>query len=206
MAGDVLETLHHHDAAPCALVGHSMGGKVAMAAALTEPQAISRLIVADIAPVRYPPAFADYVRAMAAIKLHPGLTRAEADVALAEVVEAPGVRGFLLQNLRLGPDFGWKLGLAEIAAGLAEIEDWRTEAVTPYAGPTLFVGGDRSDYIRPEYRPVIAAMFPAAKFVTLKNAGHWLHADNPDGFVAVIEAFLGAAPLSSPEATPQGAG
>jgi pimeloyl-ACP methyl ester carboxylesterase len=206
MAADVLETLHHHDAAPCALVGHSMGGKVAMAAALAEPQAVSRLVVADIAPVRYPPAFADYVRAMAAIKLHPGLTRADADAALAGVVEARGVRGFLLQNLRLGPEPGWKLGLTEIAAGLADIEDWKAQAVPPYRGPTLFVGGDGSDYIRAEHRPLIAALFPAAKFVTLKHAGHWLHADNPDGFVAVIEAFFGAASLSPTERTPRGAG
>ena len=191
MAADVLETLRHHEATPCALLGHSMGGKAAMATALHAPAAISRLLVADIAPVRYPTHFAGYISAMAGLPLHPGLTRAEADAALASAVESPGIRAFLLQNLRLGSQPAWKIGLAEIAAGLPDIEDWPETASPPYPGPTLFLGGERSDYIRPEHRPDITAAFPAAKFVTLKNAGHWLHADNPEGFLAVAEAFMG---------------
>jgi pimeloyl-ACP methyl ester carboxylesterase len=72
-----------------------------------------------------------------------------------------------------------------------DIEDWPATALPPYPGPTLFLGGERSDYIRAEHRPAITAQFPAAKFVTLKNAGHWLHADNPEGFLAVAEVFMG---------------
>jgi pimeloyl-ACP methyl ester carboxylesterase len=189
-AADVLETLHRLGATPCDLVGHSMGGKAAMAAALSEPAAIARLVVADIAPARYPPAFAGYAAAMAAIALHPGLTRAEADDALKHAVAVPAVRSFLLQNLSFDRHPAWKIGLSDIAAGLADIEDWPALGTAPFPGPTLFVAGARSDYIRPEHRPAIAALFPAARLLTLKDAGHWLHADNPDGFLSVLEGFL----------------
>jgi len=191
MAEDVLETLRERDALPAALLGHSMGGKVAMMAALEAPAAVARLLVADIAPVRYPPAFRDLVAAMAAIPLHPALTRAEADAVLAPFAE-PAVRAFLLQNLRFGAAPRWRIDLAAIAAGLPRLEDWPERDVVPYAGPTLFVAGARSDYIRPEHRPAIRALFPAARFLTVKDAGHWVHADNPAGFIAVVQAFLAA--------------
>ncbi|OJY68467.1 MAG: alpha/beta hydrolase [Rhodospirillales bacterium 70-18] len=192
MAADVLETLDALGALPAMLVGHSMGGKVAMAAALEAPAQVARLVVADIAPVAYPPRLRGYVAAMAAIPLHPGLTRAQADTALAGAVAEPGVRGFLLQNLRLGPQPAWRIGLAEIARAMPVIEGWETPAGASYPGPALFVAGGRSDYILPEHRPAIRALFPAARFVTLKQAGHWLHADDPDGFLTVLEAMRAA--------------
>ena len=190
MAADVLETLRDRTALPCALVGHSMGGKVAMTLALDTPDAVSRLAVADIAPVRYAHGNRGYVDAMAAIPLHAGLTRAAADAALVDAVPDPVVRGFLLQNLRFGAVPEWRIGLNEIAAALPDIEGWSQPDGSSYTGPALFIAGARSDYIRPEYRPAIRALFPAAHFVTLKGAGHWVHADNPAGFVAVLEAFF----------------
>ena len=191
LAADVLETLHASDALPCALAGHSMGGKVAMRAALDAPEAVARLLVADIAPAAYPPAFRDLAAAMAAIPLQPGLTRAQADAALGEAAP-PGVRAFLLQNLRFGAAPHWRIGLAEITAALPVLEAWPDADATAYAGPALFVAGERSDYIRPEHRPAIRALFPAARFVTVRHAGHWVHADNPAGFAAVLAAFLAA--------------
>ncbi|CAH2599750.1 Alpha/beta fold hydrolase [Rhodovastum atsumiense] len=197
MAADVLETLRARDALPCTLAGHSMGGKVAMRTALQAPEAISRLLVSDIAPVRYPPAFRSYAEAMAAIPLRPGLSRAEADAALAAVVEAPGVRAFLLQNLRFGVTPAWRIDLAAITVALSGIEDWPPAEGLSYPGPALFVSGARSDYIRPEHRPAIRALFPAARFLAVKAAGHWVHADNPTGFAAVMEAFLHVGPTAS---------
>jgi esterase len=191
MAGDVLETLRERAALPCALVGHSLGGKVAMTLALQTPDAVSRLVVADIAPVPYTHGNRAYVEAMAAIPLRPGLDRATADAALACAVPDAAVRGFLLQNLRFGVASEWRLGLLEIAAAMPEIEGWPEQEGERYTGPVLFVAGARSDYIRSEYRPAIREHFPAARFVTLKGAGHWVHADDPAGFVAVLEAFLG---------------
>jgi esterase len=190
LAADVLETLARYDALPCALLGHSMGGKVAMRAALDAPDGITRLLVADIAPVPYGGTFARYAAAMRAVALEPGLTRAQADAAMQEAVPEAAVRGFLLQNLRFGETPSWRIGLDEIIAALPDILDWPAPSGPPYPGPVLFVAGARSDYIRPTYRLTIRAMFPQAGFVTLKDAGHWVHADNPDGFRRVVEAFL----------------
>jgi pimeloyl-ACP methyl ester carboxylesterase len=192
MAADVLETLRRLDVLPCPVAGHSMGGKVAMAAALQAPSVVARLLVSDIAPVRYPPSFRAYADAMAAIPLHAGLTRADADAALADVVDAPAVRAFLLQNLRFASNPAWRIDLPAIAAALPVIEDWPAIGAT-YRGPALFVSGARSDYIRLEHRPLIRALFPAARFVTVKESGHWVHAENPAGFAAVVDAFLTAA-------------
>ncbi len=191
MAEDVRETLAESGALPAALIGHSMGGKVAMRLALAAPNSVTRVLIADIAPVAYPPGFGAYAEAMAALPLHPGLTRPAADAALAPAIPEASVRPFLLQNLRLGAAPSWRIGLAEITAALPDIEGWNTPPGVSYGGPTLFVSGELSSYIQAEVRPLIRALFPAAKFVTLRHAGHWLHADNPDGFIAVADAFLG---------------
>ena len=189
MAEDVHATLGELGLLPCAVLGHSMGGKAAMMLALRHPQAVARLCVADIAPVRYRPQLVTYATAMRDMALSPGLTRAAADAALAPVVADAGERAFLLSNLRLGDAPHWRIGLDEIIAGMDDIQDWPVAEAAPYAGPTLFLAGARSRYVRPEHRPAIAALFPAARFVTLRNAGHWLHADDPEGFLAVVEAF-----------------
>jgi len=192
MAADVLETLDQRAALPAALVGHSMGGKAAMMAALLQPAQVERLVVADIAPVAYEHHNAAIVATLAGLRLAPGLTRAAADAALAEAVPDAGLRAFLLQNLVPGAHPGWRIGLREIAAAMRVIEGWDTPPDVRYCGPVLFIAGAESDYVLPEHRPAIRALFPAARFVTLKHAGHWLHADNPAGFVAVLEAFLQA--------------
>jgi esterase len=192
MAADVLETLDRLSALPATLLGHSMGGKVAMQTALMDPDATARLIVADIAPVSYPPHHRAIAEAMASLPMSRGMPRAQADAALAEAVPDAGVRAFLLQNLQLGAKPAWRIGLAEIIASLPVIEAWDPPTDTRYTGPTLFIAGATSDYIRPEHRPGIRTLFPRARFVTLKNTGHWLHAENPSGFVGVVEAFLTA--------------
>ncbi len=192
LAADLLDTLAALDALPAALIGHSMGGKVAMRAALLRPEAVERLLVADIAPVVYQPHNQPIVAAMLAIPLHDGLTRAEADAALADAVPDAAVRAFLLQSLRLGTPPVWRIGLDEIAAALADLEGWDGPDHATYAGRTLFVAGETSTYISRQDRPVIRTLFPPARFVTVKHAGHWLHADNPAGFLAVVEAFLSA--------------
>lgn len=189
MAEDVLETLREFRALPCTLLGHSMGGKVAMLAALEAPAAVSRLVVADIAPAAYPPAHRAMAEAMMAIPLTPDLTRAAADAALAAVAP-PAERAFLLHNLVLGERPFWRFNLPAIATALPTLEDWPRRDVSPYPGLALFISGARSDYLRSEHRPAIRALFPRAIHVTLKDAGHWVHADNPDGFVGLIESFL----------------
>ena len=190
MAADVLDSLTGLGAPRVALVGHSMGGKVAMQVALRQPDRVNRLVVADIAPVRYPLAFRGFIKAMLAMPLTPGLRRAAADAALTPAVPDPRVRGFLLQNLQFGPVPAWRIGLHEIAANLPAIGGWEAPPGAQFAGPTLILRGERSDYVQPEHRPAIRALFPAARFTTLKGVGHWLHADAPDTFFEVLRTFL----------------
>ena len=188
MAEDVLETMRAHGLEQAALVGHSMGGKTAMLAALLAPERVTRLLVADISPVGYPPRNLPIARAMLALKLTPDLTRAAADQALAPAVEDPAVRNFLLSNLRFGEAPFWRIGLPEITAALPELEGWSGSG--RYEGPTLVLRGERSDYVQPEHRPLFRALFPHARFVTLRGAGHWLHADAPEAFIATLAGFL----------------
>ena len=195
MAGDVAETMEAAGAAPAALLGHSMGGKTAMALALARPELVSRLLVADIAPVPYPPRQARIANAMRAVPLRPGLTRRDADAALlAEGVQDPATRAFLLQNLRFEGDAPeWRCGLDEIAAAMASIEGF-PDFASRYDGPALFLLGERSDYVQPEHRPRVRELFPAARFIALRGTGHWLHAEKPEEFIAVAESFFQPAP------------
>ncbi|MBE9606772.1 alpha/beta fold hydrolase [Acetobacteraceae bacterium H6797] len=191
IAGDVAETMRELGVEQAAVIGHSMGGKTAMMLALTHPAMVSRLLVADIAPGRNPPSFDGYAKAMRAIPLEPELTRQQADEALLGAVEEASIRAFLLQNMRFGAEPGWRIGLDNIIAGMKDILDWPDMGRT-YEGPTLFVAGEKSPYIRDEHRPAIKALFPHSRLVTLKGAGHWLHAENPEGFNKIVEAFLAA--------------
>jgi len=188
-AADVRETLGSLGIETAAVIGHSMGGKAAMALALAWPASVGRLLVVDIAPVAYQHDNATIADAMRAMPLTPSLTRAAADAALAEVVPQPDIRAFLLQNLRFGPAPHWRIGLAEIAAATPDLEGWAPQPGV-YRGPTLFVSGAKSDYVLPVHRPMIRQQFPVARFVAVKNAGHWVHADNPAGFLSVLEVFL----------------
>jgi esterase len=194
LGADVRETLRSLGIDRAAVIGHSMGGKSAMALALRAPEVVARLLVSDIAPVAYQHDNTSIAEAREAIPLTPGLTRQVADAALARAVPRADIRAFLLQNLRFGTDPHWRIGLPEIAAAIPDLEGW--EAVpgasesASYGGPALFVAGANSDYLLPEHRPRIREHFPQARFVTVKHAGHWVHADNPAGFLSVVEAFL----------------
>ncbi|MGG5818121.1 alpha/beta fold hydrolase [Falsiroseomonas sp. HW251] len=192
MAEDVAETLRAKGAAPAAIIGHSMGGKVAMALALAHPDVVERLLVADIAPVAYPaPSFIRYLAAMRGIPLKPGLTRREADAALVDAVPQAPLRGFLLQNLLFNADPPrWRIALDTLIAEMPKIGGW-PDPPGRYDGRVLVLAGENSDYIKPDDHARFRALFPAAVFHTMK-AGHWLHADNPQGFLAEVTAFLAA--------------
>lgn len=191
MAEDALQTLTSLSASPALVLGHSMGGKTAMQLALLHPDAVTRLIVADIAPVPNPPDLLPIAEAMMALPLSPNMPRAQANSALSNAVPDASMRAFLLQNLQLGAAPSWRIGLAEIIGHFNDIEAWDAPPGAQYSGSTLFIAGASSNYIKSEHRPIIRALFPNARFVTLKNSGHWLHADNPSGFIAVVEAYLG---------------
>jgi pimeloyl-ACP methyl ester carboxylesterase len=171
-----------------------MGGKAAMVLALREPRLVARLVVCDVAPVAYPPTLGRYAEAMRAIDPRRISRRAEADALLRAMIPEEAIRAFLLQNLVAGPDgLHWRLNLDAIVAGIGIISgfpDLPAEAV--YGGPTLFIRGGRSDYVRDEHRAVILRRFPRAAIVTVEGAGHWVHAEQPATFLDRVERFLAA--------------
>ena len=182
---------------PVTLIGHSMGGKVAMMVALTRPDLVERLVVVDIAPTdsgATGSSNAPLVAAMAALDLASLTSRNQADETLAGSVPDPVVRGFLLQNLRRSsgavPTWSWQMNLAVLGAGLAQIAGWPGEQLTSYSGPVLWLGGQHSSYLSDEQRPAMKALFPRARLVMVKQAGHWVHAEQPEAFVAIVAAFL----------------
>jgi pimeloyl-ACP methyl ester carboxylesterase len=175
------------------VLGHSMGGKAAMVLALTAPARLRRLVVADIAPAAYDRSQLPYVRAMQAVDLAAVGRRSDADAALAGAVPEAGVRAFLLQSLAVaGGQASWKLNLDALAAEMPRIMGF-PDAGAPFTGPTLFVTGSASDYVRPEHWTRIQALFPAAERVEIAGAGHWVHAEAPDAFLAAVAGFLDAA-------------
>ena len=192
-AADVAETLAALGVERAVVLGHSMGGKAAMMLALTRPEFVERLIIADIAPRRFPPALRAVVAAMQALPLQASLTRQEADQALrAAVPEAP-IRSFLLQNLRFeAAPPSWRIGLAEIAAAMPEIEAFAPPPGARFEGPAFAMAGALSPYIRAEDHAAFRALFPLISFVSIPRAGHWLHAENPEGFLAELQGFLSA--------------
>ena len=193
MAGQVVATLDSLDIATCDLMGHSLGGKVAMAMALRYPQRVSRLLVADIAPVAYPGYHDKIIAALQELDVAALGSRAQADTALAGAITDAATRQFLLQNLRKqGEHYEWKLNLPVIARCYDQL---RAAVDLPadgeqYEGSTLFVAGQLSDYIRAEYEPAIRALFPNFSLQRIAGAGHWLHAEQPELFASMVENFF----------------
>jgi pimeloyl-ACP methyl ester carboxylesterase len=197
MAGDLAETIAAQGGpggGRADVLGHSMGGKAAMMLALTEPDRVRRLIVADMAPVAYGHSQMPYVRAMQAVDLAGVTRRADADAALAAEVPEPALRAFLLQSLAVEAGRArWKLNLPALADQMPTIMGF-PETPASFPGPTLFLTGAKSDYVRPAHWPRIRALFPAAEHKAIPGAGHWLHADAPNAFLAEVTAFLDAPP------------
>jgi pimeloyl-ACP methyl ester carboxylesterase len=181
---------------PVTLVGHSMGGKVAMVLALRHPERVERLCVVDVAPVDYGSAgeFAGYIKAMRGLDLDALESRSQASDALAESVPSETVRGFLLQNLRRdGDGWRWQPNLEVLGEELAEVTGWPAEALSdaaPYDGPVLWVAGGDSGYVTEEVTDEMERWFPTNRRVTIKGAGHWVHSQRPEVFIEVLRRFV----------------
>ena len=180
------------------VVGHSMGGKIAMTLALTRPDLVQRLVIVDIAPVDYggQGEFGQYVAAMRALDLSTISSRQEADDQLARSgVADTTVRSFLLQNLRRGgadqdTRWHWQMNLGLLGDRLDVLSGFPELSTAPFNGPTLWVAGAESDYIRSEYTAAMKELFPQVRSVTIKNAAHWVHSEQPEIFAGVLRAFL----------------
>lgn len=198
MADDVLAYMDARGLDKAAILGHSMGGKTAMQVALRAPERVERIIVADIAPVTYQPRHDAVLEGLTSVDLGSIRSRQDADRVLADYVEEPGVRQFLLKNLvRVGEDerndhpglYRWRLNLPVIEQsypGLARAP----EGDGPFEGPVLFIKGADSAYIQEKHRDEIRRLFPNADLRIITGTGHWLHAEKPDSFAALCRRFL----------------
>lgn len=173
------------------VLGHSMGGKTSMLLALTKPSLVRKLIVADIAPVAYGHSQADLVRAMLALDLSTVSRRSEADRALKPSIPDQATRLFLLQSLIFEEGQArWLLNLEALLDQMPHIMSFpQTDA--SFDRETLFLTGAKSDYVREAHRGAVLKHFPKAQHKAISGAGHWLHAEKPEEFVAATEAFLG---------------
>lgn len=189
MAADLLRFIDERGLESASLLGHSMGGKVAMWLALIAPDRVNKLIVADIAPVSYKHSFDNTVLALKALPLDEISNRKQAEMLLAGAIPDLSYRQFLLQNLLLKDGkYCWRVDLEvfqRMAHHIAAFPD--AAHLASFAGNALFIAGSDSDFVQPED---LNSLFPDALFSTIAEAGHWLHVQQPDAFTALVEKFL----------------
>lgn len=177
---------------PSTLVGHSLGGKVGMRLALRHPDLVSRLMVVDTSPTRNGATsqFATLVSAMRNLDLDKIASRSDANQGLTQLIPDAAVRGFLLQNLkRHAGHWAWNANLDLLGDNLHVVAGWPT-LDAHYDGPTWWVVGGKSDYVQPSDFGTMHELFPRVVSVTLKRAGHWVHADEPQAFTEILRTFL----------------
>lgn len=202
MEGDLWQYFQDNQIERAVIMGHSMGGKTAMFFALAHPESVSALIVVDMSPKSY-----DSLEDAKTLyhkeifkglrSLEPGKlkTRTQAEEQLSEYIDQPRIRKFLLKNLQRKSDdksFYWMLNLEGLYSSLDNIlEGIDPDMVSPVtAFPVIFIKGEKSGYIDQEAIPIIRAIFPYAEIETIENAGHWLHAEQPDAFMNAVNNFL----------------
>mgnify|MGYP001548491800 len=192
MTDDVLGLLDAQGRDSAILVGHSMGGKVAMHLALNNPDRVDGLVVVDMAPVSYAHDFQDVVDAFRAVDLAAIRNRSDADTQMAAFITLQGVRAFLLQNLVKRPGgWAWRINLDALATAQDEITGFPSQAEdVVFERPAGFIYGELSDYVKPSHEPEIRRLFPAASLCPVVGAGHWVHAEQPQSFMACLDAYL----------------
>ena len=191
MVEDLKNYFAEHQLRNIVLLGHSMGGKAAMQFATTYPEMVSKLIVADIAPKAYPPHHQYILKALSSLDFSKMQTRGEAENVLSQYIYDESIRLFLLKNLyrKNKSEFGLRLNLSVLSEKVEEVGFALSEN-SLYKGDTLFLSGEKSGYIEPMDEVLIKKHFPEAIIKTVSDAGHWLHAENPDQFYGHSMGFL----------------
>lgn len=193
MAADVAAVIRDRDIAPAHVLGHSMGGKAAMVLALNAPDLVDRLIVADIPPAPRDSGLMAYIQAMARLDVAGMTRRAQAEAALVDAIPEAGIRTFLAQNLAPNESGGlaWRINLSVLEDRFADIVAFPdVDSDNAFMHPTLYLIGANSDYVLPQHHAEIDRLFPEAEIVAIPDAGHWLHAEQPDVFIQAMRAFL----------------
>lgn len=191
LAADLIPYMEAHKIEKAHVIGHSMGGKTAMELAVTYPQNVQSLIVVDISPRYYPPHHDEIIFALKQLPFGTLNSRSDAEHILSQYLKDAGVRQFLLKNLYWvdKEKLGFRANLEVLSESLEEIGA-PIKGTGTYAGPTLFVKGDRSEYISPQDEGIIKRHFPKAQLETVTNSGHWVHAENPTEFFNISLQFL----------------
>ena len=190
LSQDLLDYMNAENLESALIVGHSMGGKTAMTFADQFPDRVTGLVILDIGIKQYEQRHSAILEALRKLDLTEFSTRSEVDEALQTYIDSPAVRLFLIKNIRRDKHdrFQWKFNHRELLLDypklLAEIP-----MAFPFDGPTLFIRGGASDYIPDRDWPVLQNFFPQAEFFTLTDAGHWLHAEEPDEICRLVEEF-----------------
>jgi pimeloyl-ACP methyl ester carboxylesterase len=191
MAADLLLYCEHHNLDQVVLLGHSMGGKTAMEFAVTNPERVTKLIIADIAPRHYDEHHQDVLKGLGLLDLSIINSRAKADQVLANYIKEPGLRLFLLKNLYWieKKQLALRVNLPVVTKEISQVG--KALAITAvFDKETLFVRGDNSSYITSLDETSIQKQFPKSQIKTVSNAGHWLHAENPEQFHQIVVDFL----------------
>ena len=191
-AADVVELLDRHGIDRAVMIGHSMGGKVAMQTALSEADRVAALVCVDIAPVDYPEdRFGPVFEGLAAVQPGTLESRRQADDRLARYLDARPLRSYLLQNLVKEDDgWRWRINVAALERGMPALSAFSANGDASYLGASLFVYGGNSPYVRPEHGAPIRERFPYARLRQITGAGHWVYADQPSVFSETLEAFV----------------
>jgi pimeloyl-ACP methyl ester carboxylesterase len=191
MADDVRRLIERECREPPMVIGHSMGGKIAMALALLHPEQVERLVVVDIAPLSYTDTLTPFSEAMRNVDVIAAVNRADVQRCLAQAVPDAAVLPFLMQNLVQRNDhFDWRLNLVAISASMRGLCGFPFELTgRRYDGPLRVIAGGRSGYVPRDASP-FRPMFPRARLDSIEQAGHWVHADAPDEFVAAVRRAM----------------
>lgn len=191
MVQDLLEYCRANQLEKIDLLGHSMGGKVSMLFAVTHPEKINKLIIADIAPKYYSPHHDDIMAALNAVDFSKRPDRGEVEEIMKPYVPDMGTRQFLMKNLywKTPEQLDFRFNLAVFNKNMGLIGEPLPETAV-FEKPTLFIRGANSGYVQDEDFVLIKQHFPQSEIVTVKNAGHWLHAENPKDFFQATATFL----------------
>lgn len=191
MARDLRDFMDQQQIKKANLLGHSMGGKTVLQFAMDYPERIHSIIVADIGPKVYPPRHDEIIHALKSVDLSKVNRRKDAEEQLGQYIQNEGIKLFLLKNMNRNEDgsYSWKMNLPVLEKNYNKLS-----AAIPmnheFQKPALFLRGEKSSYILNEDKDEIRKYFPQVQFITLKNAGHWLHADVPKVFGEVVMNFI----------------
>ncbi len=190
MATDIANTLDKLDLQKVDVLGHSIGGKVAMQFAADYPSRLNKLIIVDIAPRQYPDSHSQILKNLMALNLAQFNQRREVDAALASSIEDKTIRSFLLTNLTtIDGKLDWRINLNHLLCNYPALLQ-AVKLAEPVSQPSLFISGANSDYISAADRQQVRENFSNVRLLSIANAGHWVHADQPDAFCQTVESFL----------------